>query len=95
MLRRRQGELLEVTGTERMPSFSATDRAPAAAGVTPVAGGTSHASATGVTAPNRETINSGARRGRDEGRGARAVSARAHRPTGTSGTPTPANRSAH
>src|SRR4051812_37719201 len=84
----------KVTDTERMPSFSATDRAPAAAGITPVATNASHPSAAAVTASNWLAINSAARRGRDDGGGAAVVSALADWPTGTIGTPTPANRCA-
>ncbi|MEG3183701.1 hypothetical protein [Novilysobacter erysipheiresistens] len=42
----------KVTDTERMPSFSATDSAPAAAGIIPVATSTSQPSAAAVTTPN-------------------------------------------
>ncbi|MFG3697273.1 hypothetical protein ACGF5C_05030 [Micromonospora sp. NPDC047620] len=59
-----------------MPSFSATDRAPAAAGIRPVATNASHPSAASVTASNWRAINSAARRGRDDGGGAPLVSAR-------------------
>ena len=84
----------KVTDTERMPSFSATDSAPAAAGIMPVATIASHPSAAAGTASNWPAINSAARRGRADADGAAVVSARADGPTGTSGTPTPASRSA-
>lgn len=77
-----------------MPSFSATDRAPAAAGITPVATNASQPSAAAVSASNWLAINSAARSGRDDGGGAPSVSVRADGPIGTSGTPTPASRCA-
>ena len=79
-----------------MPSFSATNRAPAAAGITPVATSASHPSAVAVTASNWLAINSAACRGRfaDDGGGAPVVSARADWPKGTIGTPMPASRCA-
>ncbi len=79
-----------------MPSFSVTDRAPAAAGNMPVATSASHPPAAAATASNCAATNSAARRGRSAaGRGVAAV-----RPdqlglrTGTSGTPTSGSRSA-
>jgi hypothetical protein len=50
----------KVTDTDRMPSFSATDGAPAAAGTTPVATNASHPSAAAVPASNWLAINSAA-----------------------------------
>jgi hypothetical protein len=46
-----------------MPSFSATDRAPAAAGIKPVATSASHPSAAAASVSNCAAINSAARRG--------------------------------
>ncbi|MDT7747391.1 MAG: hypothetical protein QOD96_1053 [Pseudonocardiales bacterium] len=77
-----------------MPSFSATESAPAAAGIMPVTTIASHPRAARVTASNWLAITSVAYRGMDDGGGAAAVSALADGPTGTIGTPTPASRSA-
>jgi hypothetical protein len=62
-----------------MPSFSATDRAPAAAGIMPVTSIASHPSAAAVTASSWPAITSAARRGRfaEDGCGVLVVSARA------------------
>lgn len=84
----------KVTDTDRMPSISATDSAPAAAGIIPVATSTSHPSAAAVTASNCPAITSAARCGRPDAGGASFVHARADRLTGTSGTPTPPKRCA-
>src|SRR5215475_14533115 len=78
-----------------MPSFSATDRAPTAAGITPLATSASHPSAAAVTLSNQVAINSAVSRGTSSGDGgvAPCTSARTGSPTGTSGTPTSASRS--
>ena len=85
-----------------MPRVSAADCAPATAGVTPLATTTtaSHPSAAAVTASNCAATSSAARRENSSGDGGvvlvstwRTIS-RTEGPAGTSGTPTPASRSA-
>jgi hypothetical protein len=79
-----------------MPSFSATDRAPTTAGITPLATRASHPSAVAATLSNQVAINSAVSRGTSSGDGgvAPCTSARTGSPTGTSSTPTSASRSA-
>jgi hypothetical protein len=77
-----------------MPSSSATDSAPAAAGNMPVATTASHPRAASTITSNWAAITSAARSGMDDAAGAALVSARANRPIGTSGTPKPASNSA-
>ncbi len=77
-----------------MPSSSATDSAPAAAGIIPVATSTSHPSAAEATASNCPAITSAARRGRASAGGAAFVHTRADSLTPTTGTPTSPNRRA-
>ena len=80
-----------------MPSFSATDRALAAAGSRPVATNASNPSAAAARVSNCAAINSAASRGRSagDGRAAPCTSGRTGGPAGTRGTPTSASRSAH
>jgi hypothetical protein len=78
----------KVVYTYPMPSFSAADRRPAAAGIMPVATSASHpaaASVTALTASNWPANSSAA---------CPVASVRADRPAGTSSKPTSATRSA-
>jgi len=79
-----------------MPSFSATDRAPATAGIKPLATSASDPSAAAASLSNCAAINSAASRGTSAADGgvAPCTSGRTGWPTGTSGTPTSASRSA-
>src|SRR5215831_5937992 len=79
-----------------MPSISATDRALTTAGVKPVATSASHPSAAAGTLSNHAAISSAARRGTSASDGGFApwTSECTGGPTGTSGTPTSASRSA-
>ena len=77
-------------------ALEAGSRAPAAAGIKPVATSASHPPAAAASVPNCAAINSAARRGTSAADGgvAPCTSGRTGGPTGTSGTPTPASRSA-
>ena len=79
-----------------MPSFSATDRAPAAAGIKPLVTSASHPPAAAATLSNQAAINSAMSRGTSAADGgvAPCTSGRTGGPAGTSGTPTSASRSA-
>ena len=83
-----------------MPSFSATDCAPAPAGIKPVATTASHPSAAAATASYVAATKAAARWDRPAaGSGTVPVTApftvgRTGRPIGTSGTPTPSSSSA-
>lgn len=83
------------TCTYRMPSFSATDRAPAVTGNGPVASNASQPSAAAATVPNWAPINAAARSARPAAEPGTTVvtSGRTGAPVGTISTPTPANSS--
>ena len=79
-----------------MPSFSATDRLAATAGITPDATTASHPSAAAPTLSNAAALTSTMRRGTSAGVGglAACTSWCTGGPKGTSGTPASASRSA-
>ncbi|GAA3001846.1 hypothetical protein GCM10010483_53590 [Actinokineospora diospyrosa] len=83
-----------MTDTAPIPSFSATDNAPAAEGSIPVATTTSYPRAASVTAATWLATARAARSGNDDGPGAATVNSRADTPTGTKATPTSPNRPA-
>ena len=72
-----------------MPIFSATDRAPAAAGITPLATSASHPSAAAATVSNCAAIipSTCRRRSASDGGPDAVAIARTDSPNGTSGTP--------
>ncbi len=72
-----------------MPSFSATDRAPATAGTMPLATTASHPSAAAVTVPNQAAISSAARRGTSAIDGGAAPCTSARTPSAASGSMPP------
>ena len=80
-----------------MPSFSATDRAPAAIGSRLVATNASHPSAAAATVWNCASIKSSRcrRSSSSDGGVSRVTIARTDSPNGTSGTPKPVSRSAN
>jgi len=82
--------------TNRMPSFSATDRALAATGNRPVDTMASQSSATAGSLSNCSSINSAMRRGTSatDAGFVPCISSRTDGPSGTSGTSNCANRSA-